>query len=335
MEKKINGCDGTCDFGEKNPKSSAINARDKFSKDSFYEKLSKLHESSGLSRVFNFREAILDLHLLYKEVTQRGGFHQVTKYGKWDEVASILNLKCSVSIQATELHTVYENLLHQFEQIYHYRVPKDANTRPGPSSYGDSRRCRIGKRKYCNSSSSLSTVCSGGPAEKKKSNNHPCQVSAVEQIQAMLLTTDKELIKDTDPPLKPRTGYQIFLRIACHRLKKTHGESSGSQNIRDMAIEAWRHLSEEDKLPYIDAFKMDRERYNREMAAYERGINYQNTKALKETHNDYYVSLQPDCENFLSPDEFSVELANQVMKNAQSKDPILQTYWNEFYDSLE
>lgn len=48
MEKKINGCD---DSGEVNPKSPPINASDKASDDSFYEKLSKLHESSGLSRV--------------------------------------------------------------------------------------------------------------------------------------------------------------------------------------------------------------------------------------------------------------------------------------------
>lgn len=64
----------------------------------------------------------------------------------------------------------------------------------------------------------------------------------------MLSTADKELIKEAEAPLKPRTGYQIFLRIACHKLKEIYGESSSSPNIRDMAIEAWRHLSEEDKL---------------------------------------------------------------------------------------
>ncbi|CAI9768902.1 unnamed protein product [Fraxinus pennsylvanica] len=340
MEKKINGCDGANDSGEMSPKSPALNARDKASDDSFYRKLSKLHESSGLSRVFNFREANLDLHLLYKEVTQRGGFHQVTKYGKWYEVASILNLQCSVSMRPIELQTVYENLLYQFEQMYHYRVPKEANTRPdktslGRSSYGDSLSCVTGKRKYCDSSSSLSTVCScdlEGPAEKKKINNHSYQVSAVDQIQAMLSTADKELIKEADAPLKPRTGYQIFLRIACHGLKEIYGENSSSQNIRDMAIEAWRHLSEEDKLPYIDAHKMDRERYNRELATYERALN---SSSSSEIHNDYFVSLQPEHENVLSHDKSSVELANQMLKNAQSNDPILQTYWDEFYGSLD
>lgn len=82
--------------------------------------------------------------------------------------------------------------------------------------------------------------------------------------------------------------------------------------------------------PYIDAHKMDRERYNREIAAYERALN-----SSSEIHNDYFVSLQPVHENVLLHDESSVELVNQMVKNAQSNDPILQTYWDEFYDSLD
>lgn len=35
-----------------------------------------------------------------------------------------------------ELQTVYENLLYQFEQIYHYRVPKEANSMPDKTSLG-------------------------------------------------------------------------------------------------------------------------------------------------------------------------------------------------------
>lgn len=51
-----------------------------------------------------------------------------------------------------------------------------------------------------------------------------------------------------DAPLKPRTGYQIFLRLETHRLKMIHGESSNSQNLREMAIDAWRCLPDKDKL---------------------------------------------------------------------------------------
>lgn len=49
-------------------------------------------------------------------------------------------------------------------------------------------------------------------------------------------------------PLKPRTGYHIFLRLESRRLKTILGQSSGSQNLREMAVAAWRCLPEKDKL---------------------------------------------------------------------------------------
>ncbi|KAK4402122.1 hypothetical protein Sango_0952900 [Sesamum angolense] len=74
MEKKSDNAGGFS--GEKYPESAVIVDQEKAAVDCFYEKLGKLNESSGLSSVFNFREALLDLHLFYKEVIKRGGFYQ-------------------------------------------------------------------------------------------------------------------------------------------------------------------------------------------------------------------------------------------------------------------
>lgn len=59
----------------------------------------------------------------------------------------------------------------------------------------------------------------------------------------------KELTADSPKaPQKPRTGYHIFLRLETHRLRNVLGEGSNSQNLREMAVSAWRSLPEKDKL---------------------------------------------------------------------------------------
>lgn len=64
----------------------------------------------------------------------------------------------------------------------------------------------------------------------------------------------KEMKKSPNAPMGYRTGYMIFLRMECDRLKKIHGESSAGQ-FRDMAIDAWRHLSKNDReVDFLKAF---------------------------------------------------------------------------------
>ncbi|KAF8401304.1 hypothetical protein HHK36_012237 [Tetracentron sinense] len=150
----------------------------------FYQKLSQFHESSGLSLVVNVRETVLDLHLFYKEVTTRGGFQQVTKDGRWDEVESALNLKRSVPNFYLRLQELYANLLYQFEQIYFYRTQPAAA--PGPlmrkismcdSGIGDN---STGKRKQENTFCRLSTDPSSirnFPPRKRKRQNKFCRMS--------------------------------------------------------------------------------------------------------------------------------------------------------------
>ncbi|KAL0364859.1 UNVERIFIED_CONTAM: hypothetical protein Sangu_0583500 [Sesamum angustifolium] len=325
MEKKSDNAGGFS--GEKYPESAVIVDQEKAAVDCFYEKLGKLNESSGLSSVFNFREALLDLHLFYKKVIKRGGFYQVTKVGKWDDVASASNLKSSVSISRSSASECFLN-----------------------SGFGPS--CSSGKRKHCECSSPFTTVHSGDPAPADiwKPTNNSCLVAAgaktMQQNSSMITLSNsntKELSPDPDAPLKPRSGYQIFLRLETHRLKMIHGESSSSQNLRDMAIDAWRCLSEKDKQPYVEASKMDKERYEKELATYNQLKSNKipksqslfsnstpsmlNFSTSSETDDVYHVSLESDCENFLSPDESMVELAIEVMKNAESSDSIFQIDW--------
>lgn len=93
--------------------------------------------------------------------------------------------------------------------------------------------------------------------------------------------------------------------------------------------------------PYIEASKMDKERYGKEMAAYKQlsenqegksqavlttaTPNVLNFSTSTEPADDVYrVSLQHDSGNLRSPDESMVELAAEVMKKAESHDSIFQ-----------
>lgn len=90
---------------------------------------------------------------------------------------------------------------------------------------------------------------------------------------------------------------------------------------------------------------MDKERYDKEIAACKQLHDNQNAKSQtffsnttpsmlnfstsSETDDVYHVSLEDGSENFDSPDKSMVELAIEVMKNAESNDdPIFQIDWD-------
>ncbi|GJW15292.1 putative high mobility group B protein 11 isoform X1 [Tanacetum coccineum] len=89
--------------------------------DGFYHKLNKINEPSGLSLLFNLRDTSMDLHEFYNAVTKRGGYQQVTKDGKWEDVASSLNRMNQVSFTSTQLLQLYAIILYPFERTYYYR----------------------------------------------------------------------------------------------------------------------------------------------------------------------------------------------------------------------
>ncbi|MCD7448619.1 hypothetical protein HAX54_044873 [Datura stramonium] len=332
-------------------------------KDSFYEKLNKLNEASGLSLVFNLRQTTLDLHLFYEEVIKRGGFNQVTRDAKWGEVACTLHVKSNITMFPTQLQKVYENLLLQFEQLYYYRsrekrtmqppsqVPDAARLQPVKGS-GDRLDDSAGKRKFCDRSSPVVTLHSSdrdGPVEKGKCKNDSCLFSTgpvTPEQKSQSSSTNTYLKKDPDAPKRARSSYQMYLKLECERLKQVLGESSGAKKIRDMAIDSWRTISENDKEPYIEASKMDKERYIREMAAYKQR-NSKETANDQNLHrasapsiikfgapsgidNGYYVSSQADTGSNIVPDASFIESTVQILKNSKPGDPIFQMEWGYF-----
>ncbi|KAG5525452.1 hypothetical protein RHGRI_031943 [Rhododendron griersonianum] len=323
--------------------------------DSFYEKLSKQFESSGLSLLFNFRETSLDLYVFYKEVTDRGGFCLVTKDGKWVEVASTLNSKSIVSMSPIQLQKLYAQFLYQFEQTYHYRTPAQAAAAPGHSSgMGDNSNSSSRKRNHGSISPFLTVDLfnEDRPTAKKKCGDNSNQMSTGPPKKKLVhKPPKKDRKKDPNAPLRSRSAYQLFLMKECDRLKKIHGETSASQNTRNMVIDAWRHLSESGRQPYVEESMKDKERFNREMNAYKERKNMPG-----KTDGDYHVNVQLAPGNFFIPDESAAELASRLMKNGQpnesaaelasrlmkngangqpTEDALFQINWDSYCGSLD
>ncbi|XP_062081825.1 putative high mobility group B protein 11 [Humulus lupulus] len=322
--------------------------------ESFYKKLSELYESSGLNLILNVRETLLNLHVFYKEVIQRGGYYQVTKNKRWEEVAVALKIEGVKMKFPSQLQQVYALFLFQFEQIYFYRAPEKAAADPGHAFYhGNS---SVMKRKSSDSLCLELTDEEDVPVEKKILNgkNHALFTggTAEQKLSPQTPSKVKETVVKKKKKLSPgrcrhiRTAYQIFIREECDRLKRTNGEKLRGQSFRSMADDAWRHLSEIDRQPYIEESNRDKEKYSQPQAAAEvhNGMEYKETE--RNNDGDYHVRPEfgkpllhnqdavdfgkpllhdQDAVDFGKPllhDQDAVVLANQTM-NKNLADPIL------------
>ncbi|QHO34310.1 High mobility group B protein [Arachis hypogaea] len=188
-------------------------------RDTFYLKLTHLFDSSGLTLIFNVRETLLDLYLVYLEVTTRGGFHQVSQEKKWGEVASALRLEGNIARLSAQVEKLYLQLLYQFEQLYFYRAPTKSSKTTG-----------LHKRKQISSE----TTEEGGAGLVKE--------------QALLLepSDGKEKKKRRGMAQGQRSAYQMFLKQECTRLKSCNSTSTG-KGILHTAIDSWRNMSPLEK----------------------------------------------------------------------------------------
>ncbi|KAK8945754.1 High mobility group B protein 9 [Platanthera guangdongensis] len=97
----------------------------------------------------------LSLHLLYVEVTRRGGLEKVIVEKRWREVISIFNFPATTTSASFVLRKYYLSLLHHFEQVYFFGargrlVPPAAalQTRNQLCKFDDVERMRKKKRAF-------------------------------------------------------------------------------------------------------------------------------------------------------------------------------------------
>ncbi|KAI5398662.1 high mobility group B protein 10 isoform X2 [Lathyrus oleraceus] len=282
--------------------------------ESFYVKLTDLLDSSGYTLILNVRETRLDLYLFYMEVTKRGGYHQVGKQKKWGEIVSALKLEGNNARLCTQVQKLYAKLLYKFEKLYFYRLP--ASQTPTARTKG--------KRKH-GSTTSLSQLMDHGdyPTAAEISKDCPIKVTAIPEVLLQTPSKDKEKKKKRGAPTG-RSGYQIFLKQECARLKVFRQDIDGKAILR-MAVDEWNKLSDIDKQPYLEESKKIKEQKKEAMMNENnkqkstQDLN-KDEKKLNVCSGDYYcVTLQPQANDPLV-NNAAVDLASKMTEKT-SKDP--------------
>ncbi|KAL8172132.1 hypothetical protein V2J09_023936 [Rumex salicifolius] len=90
----------------------------------FWDTLKSFHTSFGtkfMVPVIGGKE--LDLHLLYVEVTRRGGYEKVVSEKKWREISSVFSFAPTATSASFVLKKHYQSLLHHYEQAYFFKLP--------------------------------------------------------------------------------------------------------------------------------------------------------------------------------------------------------------------
>lgn len=73
----------------------------------------------------------LDLHLLYVQVTDKGGLARVIKEKLWKEISAVFEFPATCTSGSFTLRKYYVKLLHDFEQVYYFRKTGSVVPPPG------------------------------------------------------------------------------------------------------------------------------------------------------------------------------------------------------------
>ncbi|XP_073039404.1 high mobility group B protein 10-like [Primulina eburnea] len=97
--------------------------------DVFLQKLKAFHSYYGTKfRMPTMGGNRLDLHLLFVEVTSRGGIEKVLGDRKWKEITGVFKFPSSVTNASFVLRKYYMSLLYHFEQIYYLRKEEPSSS---------------------------------------------------------------------------------------------------------------------------------------------------------------------------------------------------------------
>ncbi|KAI3507146.1 hypothetical protein L1887_21963 [Cichorium endivia] len=243
----------------------ALASHDEVVKDAslFWETLCSFHRFMGtelMVPVIGGQE--LNLHILYTEVTKRGGFDEVVKLKKWREVSAIFGFSTTTTSASYSLRNRYLKLLYHYELVYFLTATPSAHS--GRSTL-EATGIIDAKFEY----GYLVTLKLGSEIHQGVLY-HP-QHSTIIPNNMNLTTSRRSRRKrrtkrDPTRPKTNRSGYNFFFAEKHAELKSKYPERE--REFTKMIGESWNNLSPEDKMVYQKQGLKDKERYQREMAEY-------------------------------------------------------------------
>ncbi|BBH04469.1 High mobility group box protein with ARID/BRIGHT DNA-binding domain [Prunus dulcis] len=269
------------------------------SSDLFWEKLKEFHDSFRTKFVIpTVGGKALDLHLLFVEVTSRGGLEKVIRDRKWKEVIVVFNFPTTITSASFVLRKYYSSLLYHFEQAYYFHKevfsipvlePLSRNLLNGSATLeeGASRNQFPGQE-----SSEVQLGCSiMGSIDGKFDHGYLVSVNlGSDELKGVLYHAptyvsqsfsdmptrrnrkrSRLALRDPSRPKSNRSGYNFFFAEHYARLKPLYygQERAISKKIGFL----WNNLTEAEKQVYQEKGMQDKERYRTEMLEYKSSGN--------------------------------------------------------------
>ncbi|KAL3505449.1 hypothetical protein ACH5RR_035290 [Cinchona calisaya] len=248
----------------------------------FWDTLRIFHKTMGRKHmvpVIGGKE--LNLHVLYAEVTRRGGFDKVVIKKKWKEVSSVFEFAPTTTSASYALRKHYFSLLYHYEQVYFFRLKGPMlESPPGPLCFqavgtidgkfdcGYLVSVKLGSEilngvlYHPGHSSSSSTVIKPSTAIVPYTTPQPHRSGRRKR---------KRRGGDPGRPKPNRSGYNFFFAEKHSMLKSLY--PNREREFTKMIGESWNNLTPEERTVYQDYGMKDKERYQREMKEYKERMN--------------------------------------------------------------
>ncbi|KAH6782770.1 HMG mobility box protein with ARID/BRIGHT DNA-binding domain-containing protein [Perilla frutescens var. hirtella] len=239
----------------------------------FFNTLRSFHFSLGskfLVPVIGGKE--LNLHVLYVEVTRRGGYDKVVEEKKWREISGVFDLSPTTTSASYALRKHYFTLLHRYEQVYFFRNQASMLNHTGSPSFQ-----AVGTIDGKFDCGYLVSVKLGNETLNGVLY-HPAGYPATAIPTCTTLIPYAPLLhqpgrrtrrrRSGDPgrPKPNRSGYNFFFAEKHSMLKSLY--PNREREFTKMIGHSWNSLSPEERVVYQNHGLKDKERYQKELKEY-------------------------------------------------------------------
>ncbi|KAK2974866.1 hypothetical protein RJ640_020781 [Escallonia rubra] len=244
----------------------------------FWDTLRSFHSALGtkfMVPVIGGKE--LNLHVLYVEVTKKGGYDKVVTEKKWREVSSVFNFSPTTTSASYALRKHYFSYLHHYEKLYFFKLqgPLLASAAEKETSCFKATGTIDGKFDcgYLVSVKVGTEILNGVLYHPEQpcvsmSTMQPCTALVPYNSKPHLAGRKRRRRRKGDPsrPKPNRSGYNFFFAEKHSKLKSLYPHRE--REFTKMIGESWNNLNQEERLVYQNIGLKDKERYQREMKEY-------------------------------------------------------------------
>ncbi|XP_047937929.1 high mobility group B protein 9 isoform X1 [Salvia hispanica] len=217
----------------------------------------------------------LNLHVLYVEVTRRGGYDKVVAEKKWREISAVFDFSPTTTSASYALRKHYFTLLRRYEQLYFFRNQAAMlnHTAGSPSFHAIG---TIDAKFDCGylvsvklGDETLNGVLyhpgyPGGAAAAPPACTALVPYTPVPHQPGR--RTRRRRSTDPSRPKPNRSGYNFFFAEKHSALKSLY--PNREREFTKMIGESWNKLSPEDRVVYQNYGLKDKERYQKELKEY-------------------------------------------------------------------